>query len=163
MGFLRSPFTFPTKWTLPFPTGSGLLLGASTGKLGVEPHAFDPAFKRLFMYLLVGTKGGFNRLKIMKLIQSEPLNPNKIGEKLGLDYKTVQSIPWYTVVVLAFDPDAMPNAVTGQCTQVVKSDLLNPTGNCLNSIAAISAAAGTKTAATANANSTQSDPIYPYA
>ena len=42
------------------------------------------------MYLLVGTKGGFNRLQIMRLIHDEPLNPNKIGEKLNLDYKTVQ-------------------------------------------------------------------------
>jgi len=87
---LRSPLTFLTRWSIPIPRDSTLLRGASTGKGGLEPHAVDPAFKRLMMYLLVGTKGGFNRLQIMKLIQGEPLNPNKIGEKLGLDYKTVQ-------------------------------------------------------------------------
>jgi hypothetical protein len=75
-------------------------------------------------------------------------------------YNGTQSIPWYMVVVLVFDPNIMPNAVTGQCTQVVQSDLANPTGNCLNSLSAIQAAMGTKTAATANANNTQSDPIY---
>jgi hypothetical protein len=75
-------------------------------------------------------------------------------------YNGTQSIPWYMVTVLVFDPNIMPNAVTGQCTQVVKSDLANPTGNCLNSLSAIQAALGTKTAATANANATQNDPIY---
>jgi DNA-binding transcriptional ArsR family regulator len=64
--------------------------GASSGKGGIDSPPIDPAFKRLLMYLLVGTKGGFNRLQIMKLIHDEPLNPNKIGEKLNLDYKTVQ-------------------------------------------------------------------------
>jgi DNA-binding transcriptional ArsR family regulator len=66
------------------------LRGAPTGKGGAGSPTVDPAFKRLLMYLLVGTKGGFNRLQIMKLIHDEPLNPNKIGEKLNLDYKTVQ-------------------------------------------------------------------------
>jgi len=64
------------------------------------------------------------------------------------------------MVVLVFDPNIMPNAVTGQSTQVVRSDLANPTGNCLNSLSAIQAAMGTKTAATANANKTQSNPVY---
>lgn len=75
-------------------------------------------------------------------------------------FNGTQSIPWYMVTVLVFDPNIMPNAVTGQCTQVVKSDLANPTGNCLNNLSAIQAALGTKTAATANANATQNDPIY---
>lgn len=71
-----------------------------------------------------------------------------------------QSIPWYMVTVLVFDPNVMPNAVTGQCTQVVQSDLADPTGNCLNSLAALQAALTTKTTATANANATQDDPIF---
>ena len=60
---------------------------------GGDASPIDPAFKRLLMYLLVGTKGGFNRLQIMRLIREEPLNPNKIGEKLGLDYKTDPAPP----------------------------------------------------------------------
>ncbi|MBI2648729.1 MAG: winged helix-turn-helix transcriptional regulator [Thaumarchaeota archaeon] len=50
----------------------------------------DPAFKRVVMYLFVGTKGGFNRMKILMLLQEEPMNANKICERLHLDYKTVQ-------------------------------------------------------------------------
>jgi DNA-binding transcriptional ArsR family regulator len=53
-------------------------------------HAVDPAFKRVLMYLLVGTKGGFNRGLMIKLLKDEPMNANKIGERLALDYKTIQ-------------------------------------------------------------------------
>lgn len=70
------------------------------------------------------------------------------------------SIPWYVVVVLVFDPNVMPNAATGQCSQWVSSNLTSATGNCLNSFNALTAAMNTKTTATANANATQNDPIY---
>lgn len=70
------------------------------------------------------------------------------------------SIPWDVIAVLVFDPNIMPNAVTGQCTQVVSSNLTDPTGNCLNSLSALASAVNTKTTATANANMTQNDPIY---
>jgi DNA-binding transcriptional ArsR family regulator len=50
----------------------------------------DPAFRRLMVYLFIGTRGGWNRARIVKLLKEEPLNPNQISEKLGLDYKTVQ-------------------------------------------------------------------------
>ncbi len=75
-------------------------------------------------------------------------------------FTTSTSIPWYVVVVLVFDPNIMPNAVTGQCTQIVNSNLTAPTGNCLNSFSALTTAMNTKTTATASANSTQNDPIY---
>ncbi len=42
------------------------------------------------MYLFIGTKGGYNRLKILRLIREEPMNANKICERLQLDYKTIQ-------------------------------------------------------------------------
>lgn len=42
------------------------------------------------VYLFLGTRGGRNRIKIVRLLRNEPSNPNKISEKLGLDYKTVQ-------------------------------------------------------------------------
>lgn len=88
-GLLRSPFANLATLT----RGSHIAdprPGAGPGPSGGDSLQVDPAFKRLMMYLLVGTKGGFNRLQIMRLIREEPLNPNKIGEKLGLDYKTVQ-------------------------------------------------------------------------
>jgi hypothetical protein len=68
----ESPFTILKRWSLRPPHVP--IRGASTGKGGVDTPPIDPAFKRLLMYLLVGTKGGFNRLQIMKLIHDEPLN-----------------------------------------------------------------------------------------
>jgi DNA-binding transcriptional ArsR family regulator len=59
------------------------------GTLPSKPMV-DPAFKRVLMYLLIGTKGGDNRTRIIQLLRMEPLNVNKIGERLELDYKTVQ-------------------------------------------------------------------------
>ncbi|MGI0090985.1 MAG: hypothetical protein ACREBS_04690, partial [Nitrososphaerales archaeon] len=41
-------------------------------------------------------------------------------------------VPWYTIVVLDFDPNIFPNAVTGECTQVVPSNQTDPTQNCLS-------------------------------
>jgi hypothetical protein len=70
------------------------------------------------------------------------------------------SIPWYMVAVLVFDPNVMPNAITGQCQQIVNSNLTDPTQNCLNSVTAIAAALTTHTTATAAANATQNNPIY---
>jgi DNA-binding transcriptional ArsR family regulator len=60
------------------------------GRTGPETQSMDPAFKRVLMYLLVGTKGGPNRLQMIRLLQDEPMNANKMGERLGLDYKTIQ-------------------------------------------------------------------------
>jgi len=64
--------------------------GGSTPDGSGKPSSTDPAFKRMLMYLLVGTKGGPNRLQIIDLIKDEPMNANKIGERLKLDYKTIQ-------------------------------------------------------------------------
>lgn len=77
-----------------------------------------------------------------------------------LDYVGGASIPWDVIVVLVFDPNIMPNGETGACTQAVPSDLSNPTGNCLTNFNALMAALTTQTTASANASSTQSNPIY---
>lgn len=42
------------------------------------------------LYFLTGTKGGMNRVEILKLLQKRALNANELKEKLGLDYKTIQ-------------------------------------------------------------------------
>jgi DNA-binding transcriptional ArsR family regulator len=57
---------------------------------GGQKQRLDPAFKRVMMFLFLATKGGGNRIRIVKLLKHEALNANKIGEKLALDYKTVQ-------------------------------------------------------------------------
>jgi hypothetical protein len=67
-------------------------------------------------------------------------------------------IPWYTVVVLVFDPNIFPNPVTGQCTAIVPSNLSNPTANCLNNYAALVDALTTHSSAVAAANT--NNPIW---
>ncbi|MEM0287093.1 MAG: hypothetical protein QXG05_02825 [Nitrososphaerota archaeon] len=67
-------------------------------------------------------------------------------------------IPWYTVVVLVFDPNIMPNAVTGTCSQVIPSNLTNPTQNCLSSFQNLEAALTTHSSAVVDAN--QNNPIW---
>ncbi len=54
------------------------------------PGSLEPSFKRVMVYLFIGSRGGQNRSRIVELIGQEPSNPNKISEKLSLDYKTVQ-------------------------------------------------------------------------
>ncbi len=74
--------------------GLGLLsaLRSATNRGSGAPPArtIDPAYKRVLMYLLVGSKGGYNRLLMIKLLRDEPMNANRIGERLNLDYKTIQ-------------------------------------------------------------------------
>jgi DNA-binding transcriptional ArsR family regulator len=55
-----------------------------------KKQQLDPAYKRVMMFLFLATKGGGNRIRIVKLLKREALNANKIGERLALDYKTVQ-------------------------------------------------------------------------
>lgn len=71
--------------------GSASQNGSASRGSGQSSYlTIDPIFKRTMMYLLIGTRGGYNRLKILRLIQEEPMNANKICERLQLDYKTVQ-------------------------------------------------------------------------
>jgi hypothetical protein len=58
----------------------------------------------------------------------------------------------YLVRVWVFDPNIFPNPVTGRCMQLVASNLSNPTGNCLNSTAALSRAIATTSTAVVAAN-----------
>jgi DNA-binding transcriptional ArsR family regulator len=57
---------------------------------GGQKAQLDPAFRRVMMFLFLATKGGGNRIRIVRLLKHEALNANKIGERLALDYKTVQ-------------------------------------------------------------------------
>ncbi len=42
------------------------------------------------LYFLTGTRGGMNRIEILKMLLKKSLNANEIKEKTKLDYKTVQ-------------------------------------------------------------------------
>jgi predicted transcriptional regulator len=50
----------------------------------------DPSFRRIMVYLFIGSRGGQNRVRIVESLKGEPSNSNQLSEKLGLDYKTIQ-------------------------------------------------------------------------
>jgi DNA-binding transcriptional ArsR family regulator len=41
-------------------------------------------------YVLTGTRGGRNRIRILQAIDERPRNANQLAEDLELDYKTVR-------------------------------------------------------------------------
>ncbi len=50
----------------------------------------DPQVKRLLWFVFAGSRGGVNRLKIMKILKDRPSNTNQLATELGLDYKAIQ-------------------------------------------------------------------------
>jgi len=41
-------------------------------------------------YVLTGTRGGANRVRILQALDERPRNPNQLAEELDLDYTTVR-------------------------------------------------------------------------
>jgi len=41
-------------------------------------------------YVLTGTRGGENRIRILRALDQRPRNANQLAEDLDLDYKTVR-------------------------------------------------------------------------
>lgn len=41
-------------------------------------------------YVLTGTRGGKNRVRILQAVESQPRNANQLADALDLDYKTVR-------------------------------------------------------------------------
>ena len=50
----------------------------------------DPHAKRLLWFVFAGSRGGLNRLKIMKILKDKPSNINQLATELGFDYKAIQ-------------------------------------------------------------------------
>jgi len=48
------------------------------------------AFRSLLWYLLVGTRGGPNRIRILEELRQRPYNAHQLAEALGVDYRTVR-------------------------------------------------------------------------
>ena len=41
-------------------------------------------------YVLTGTRGGTNRVRILRALEERPRNANQLAEDLDLDYKTIR-------------------------------------------------------------------------
>ena|SRR5579863_781255 len=50
----------------------------------------NPAFRSLMWYLLVGTRGGPNRRRIIEELRRSPANAHHLASILDLDYRTVR-------------------------------------------------------------------------
>lgn len=46
--------------------------------------------RKVLWWLLGGSRGGRNRLRIIRALDREPMNANQLAETLDLDYKTVR-------------------------------------------------------------------------
>ncbi|MFZ0891422.1 MAG: winged helix-turn-helix domain-containing protein [Thermoplasmata archaeon] len=50
----------------------------------------NPSFRSLMWYLLCGTRGGPNRVRIIERLHRSPENAHQLAAHLGLDYRTVR-------------------------------------------------------------------------
>ena len=50
----------------------------------------SPGFRSLMWYLLRGTRGGPNRLRILEELSQSPANAHQLASTLDLDYRTVR-------------------------------------------------------------------------
>jgi DNA-binding transcriptional ArsR family regulator len=48
------------------------------------------SFRYLLHWLIVSTRGGMNRARIIRALRDEPQNANQLGNLLGLDYRAVR-------------------------------------------------------------------------
>jgi DNA-binding transcriptional ArsR family regulator len=49
----------------------------------------DPDYRRLLYFLLAASRGGLNRMQILRYLKETPANANKLATDLNLDYKTI--------------------------------------------------------------------------
>lgn len=50
----------------------------------------DRSLRNLLLWLLVGSKGGGTRVKILRLVRRKPSNVYQIAKELNLNYRTVK-------------------------------------------------------------------------
>jgi len=48
------------------------------------------SFQQVLYWLILGSKGGKNRARILFSLEKNPMNSNELSKKLKLDYKTAQ-------------------------------------------------------------------------
>jgi DNA-binding transcriptional ArsR family regulator len=59
-------------------------------KSGSATRTPDRDARRLLLYVFTGTRGGFTRLQIIKLLSEKPMNTNQLAFEMSLDYKAIQ-------------------------------------------------------------------------
>ncbi|MGI0070501.1 MAG: hypothetical protein ACRECT_00235 [Thermoplasmata archaeon] len=112
-------------------------------------YIYSPAFTAVELHL--GLKNGYGGLPPGVL-------PTPAHDHLINTSSTYPNVPWGTIAVLVFDPNIFPDRATGTCAASVASNLSSPTGNCLNSLAALERALTTPSTAVATANG--ANPIW---
>ncbi|MCI4350990.1 MAG: transcriptional regulator [Thermoplasmata archaeon] len=50
----------------------------------------NEGYRSLLWYLLLGTRGGPNRIRILERLATRPYNAHQLAEVLGMDYRTVR-------------------------------------------------------------------------
>ena len=55
----------------------------------VGPRVHD-GYRSLLWYLLAGTRGGPNRMRILEELRSQPGNAHQLAQALHMDYRTVR-------------------------------------------------------------------------
>ena len=58
--------------------------------LGLRRSTSEESWKRLFWYVLAGSRGGPNRGRIINLLRREPYNINRLSEALGVHYRVAE-------------------------------------------------------------------------
>ncbi|MEF8812309.1 MAG: winged helix-turn-helix domain-containing protein [Halovenus sp.] len=46
--------------------------------------------EKALWYLIAGSRGGENRARIIRLLDEQPRNANKLAEELGVEYNTIR-------------------------------------------------------------------------
>jgi len=55
-----------------------------------QRRVITETMEAILWYVLTGTRGGENRVRILQAIDRQPRNANQLAEELDLDYKTVR-------------------------------------------------------------------------
>jgi DNA-binding transcriptional ArsR family regulator len=50
----------------------------------------NDGYRSLLWYLLLGTRGGPNRIRILERLETRPHNAHQLAEGLGMDYRTAR-------------------------------------------------------------------------
>ncbi len=138
-----------------FPTWNGTTILTDCTGMGSAHKCPDhpPLFYSPIIVAVENYLGKANGLTVGSTTLPEGVMPFMAHSHIVETDAGQQDIPWNAIGVFVFDPNIFPNPVTGTCTQVVPSNLTNPTANCLTTTNALKAAMATPDSAVIYANS----------